>query len=216
MKKYLKYIVLAVFIVGVLLGVKYKWYAYLTEDNIVGLVNAFGIWGPMAYIVLYYFAILLFLPATVFTILAGALFGNLLGSVYVVIAATASAQTAFFIARWLGKDGAKKFSGGGNVFTNLIQKIDVQVSRNGFQAFFILRCLFLPYIPLSYAAGVVPRAKAKDFFFATFLTNMIFSPAFVYFGDQLSEGPKALILPVILIILVLSIPKIVKRFRKKS
>ncbi len=219
MKKYIKYAILFVAGIIIFLGYKYELHAYLTEENITAWIESFGHWGPLVYMVLYYVAILFFLPATVFTILAGLLFGKFWGSVYVVIAATLSAQTAFYITRYLGSDAAQKFSKDKRGMSALIEKIRNQCEKKcklyGFRTFFIMRCLFLPYIPLSYAAGLIKTAKASDFFFATLVTNMIFSPAFVYFGDQLSEGPKALILPVILIGLVLSMPRIVKKLRKE-
>ncbi len=69
---------------------------------------------------------------------------------------------------------------------------------------------------LSYAAGLVRTAKLKDFALATFLTNIIGSFSFVYFGSQLDAGWKALILPIGLILLTLLIPKIVKKYQKKD
>jgi uncharacterized membrane protein YdjX (TVP38/TMEM64 family) len=68
----------------------------------------------------------------------------------------------------------------------------------------------VPYIPASYAAGLIKEAKAKDHFFGTLVTNMIFSPAFVFFGDSLMKGPKALLLPAGLIVVVLLVPRIIK------
>ena len=64
----------------------------------------FGTWGPIAYILLYVVAMLLFLPGTPFTILAAFLFGSLWGFVTMVAATTLSAAVGFLIARYAAKE----------------------------------------------------------------------------------------------------------------
>lgn len=194
---------------------RYNLRQYLTPEQLETFINQFGVWAPLVFMLIYYVLVLLFVSAAAFTILAGILFGPLWGSIYVIVAATAAAQTAFFISRYFGKglDTSlleKKGIG------PLMSKIEKGCEKDGFKNFFIMRCLFLPYIPLSYAAGLIQKAKARDFFFATLFTNMIFTPAFVFFGDSLLKGPKALLLPVILIVLVLAVPRIIKKFQKNA
>ncbi len=186
--------------------------AFTSPENLKSTIESFGVFAPIVFIVIYYVLTLLFVSAALFTVLAGLLFGKLWGSIYVIIAATAAAQTAFYVSKNLGSDkvhALKQKKGIGS----LIKTLEEKCQKNGLRNFFILRCLFLPYAPLSYAAGMIKTAKARDFFIATLVTNMIFSPAFVFFGDSLLKGPKALILPAVLIVLVLLVPKIVKKFQ---
>jgi uncharacterized membrane protein YdjX (TVP38/TMEM64 family) len=185
----------------------------LTEETIRGFIEPFGMFAPVVFGVIYFVAVLFFLPASVFSILAGLIFGKLWGTVIVVIAATLAAAAAFGIARYFGKATAQKLCGKGKL-GKWITKIDDYVKEHGFQSFFIIRCLFLPYMPVSYAAGVVPAAKLRDFILGTFVTNIIFSFMFVYLGDNLLKGPKALILPLVLVVLALQVPKVLKRFKK--
>lgn len=207
-----KLVLLLILIAAILLYFFTPLKEYTSPAKITALVNATGPFGPIVFAAIYYVITLLFFSAAAFSVIAGTLFGNLWGTVIVVIAATLSAQSAFLIARALGAGVIEKLGTHGSSVTKLINYVQTGVKKNGFQFFFIMRCLFVPYIPASYAAGLVTEASAWQFFFATLLTNMIFSPAFVYLGDNLTNGPKALLLPVILIILVLSVPKILKKF----
>lgn len=186
--------------------------SFLQPASLKNFIAQFGYFAPVAFMALYYFLVLAFISAVALTVLAGILFGKIWGSIYVIIASTLAAQTAFFITRALGPeklDNLKEKKGIGP----LIKKVESQTSDHGFKSIFLLRCLFAPYMPLSYAAGMIKPLRARDFFFATFFTNLIFTPAFVFLGDSLLDGPKALILPLILVTLVLATPKIIKRIK---
>jgi uncharacterized membrane protein YdjX (TVP38/TMEM64 family) len=212
MKKLLK-ILLAIFAIFMVIFLvrEFQLLQYLNKESLETFLEPFGVFAPMVFMLIYYVITLLFVSATAFTIISGLLFGKLWGSVYVIIAASLSALTAFYISRYFGKDILEKLPEKG--VGKLIRTLNAKIEHNCFKSFFVMRSLFLPYIPLSYAAGLVKKANAKDFFLATLITNIIFTPAFTYLGDSLLEGPKALILPVILIVLVLLVPKIVKRFK---
>ncbi|NCP67755.1 TVP38/TMEM64 family protein [Candidatus Peregrinibacteria bacterium] len=188
---------------------------FLKPTNLKPFIDQFGILAPLVFMALYYGLILAFVSAAAFTIISGVLFGKIWGSIYVIIAATLAAQTAFLITKQLSDEklnGLKSKKGIGK----LIRIVEEKTQKNGFKSIFLLRCLFAPYIPLSYAAGMIKTLKARDFFFATLLTNMIFTPAFVFLGDSLLKGPKALILPLLMVILVLGIPQIIKYFKPEA
>ncbi len=195
------------------------WYLELHEaltqeniDRLTAFIRSTGIWAPLVFVMIYYLATLFFLSATVLTILSGLVFGAFWGSVLTVFAATAAAQTAFFLSRRFGGDITQKLGKNSGIVSSMTERIEKQLDQNGFQAFFTLRCLFLPYIPVSYAAGLIKKAKARDFFWATLITNAIITPIFVLFGDSLFKGPKALLISAGLIALVLMIPKLIKKF----
>jgi len=188
---------------------------FLKPTNLKPFIDQFGILAPLVFMALYYGLILAFVSAAAFTIISGVLFGKIWGSIYVIIAATLAAQTAFLITKQLSDEklnGLKSKKGIGK----LIRIVEEKTQKNGFKSIFLLRCLFAPYIPLSYAAGMIKTLKARDFFFATLLTNMIFTPAFVFLGDSLLKGPNALILPLLMVILVLGIPQIIKYFKPEA
>lgn len=185
---------------------------FIKVENLKNFIDQFGLLAPLVFIALYYGLVLAFVSAAAFSVLSGLLFGKVWGSIYVIIAATLAAQTAFVITRQISSEKLESLKQKKGIGT-LIKKIESKTENHGFKSIFLLRCLFAPYIPLSYAAGVIKTLKAKDFFFATLFTNFIFTPAFVFLGDSLLEGPKALILPVIMVTLVLLVPRIIKYFK---
>ncbi|MEX0655130.1 MAG: TVP38/TMEM64 family protein [Phycisphaeraceae bacterium] len=69
---------------------------------------AAGIWGPVAFILLYILFTVLMLPGSILTILAGALFGLLWGTVAVSIGSTLGVAAAFLIARYLARDAVAR------------------------------------------------------------------------------------------------------------
>lgn len=189
--------------------------SWITVENIRGFVDQFCIFAPLAYSLLYFIVVLALLPATVFSVVAGTLFGLFWGWVIVVTTATIAAAVAFLIGRYFGKDIAQKLARSDRV-GHWVQKLEDQVEHHGFQTFFIMRSLFVPYIIFSYAAGVVKTAKLRDFILATLLTNAINSFVFVFLGDSIGKGPLVIFVAVILIALALSVPKVLNRFSSKA
>src|SRR5437588_1759664 len=67
-------------------------------------IGNLGAWGPLLFIAIYIVASVLFIPASVLTLGAGALFGIVRGSLYVIIGATLGATAAFLVGRYLARD----------------------------------------------------------------------------------------------------------------
>src|SRR5262245_9365059 len=67
-------------------------------------IGKLGPWGPVIFIGLYVVATVLFVPGSVLTLGAGAVFGVALGSVCVSISATLGASAAFLVGRYLARD----------------------------------------------------------------------------------------------------------------
>ncbi len=177
------------------------------------ILAPFGIYAVFIFIILYIIAGLMFLPVSAFSIAAGVLFGTLYGLIIALIAATLTAGIAFIIARQF-QTLMPKFEAG--IIQKIHKKIETTVEKNTFETIFILRLLYLPYMPLSYAAGLVKTCKLTPFLTATFITNIAGSFVFVYLGNQLGKGWKALIIPAILIIASMLIPRITKIFVKQK
>lgn len=186
----------------------------LNQDNISNFIKWTGMYWPLVFMLIYTVSILFLLPATIFTILWWALFGLYWGTIYVVISATLWGWIGFYISRANFKD--KEFSSKNKIINEIITKIKSYSKKNWFQSILILRLLYLPYMPVSYAAWLIKELKFNDFIIATFVTNIISSFIFVLLWDQLKNGPKALIVPVILIVVSLFIPKIIWVLEKKK
>src|SRR5215510_13019028 len=67
-------------------------------------IGKLGAWGPVIFIGIYIVAAVLFIPGSVLTLGAGALFGVVRGSVWVSISATLGATAAFLVGRYLARD----------------------------------------------------------------------------------------------------------------
>lgn len=186
----------------------------LHQDNISNIIKSSGMFWPLVFMFIYTISILLFLPATIFTILWWALFGLYLGTLYVVIAATIWWWIGFYISRLNFKD--KDFNSKNKIIKELITKIKSYSQNNWFQSILILRLLYLPYMPVSFAAWLIKELTFKNFILATLVTNIVVSFIFVLLWDQLKNWPQALILPVVLIVLSLFIPKIIWILEKKK
>src|SRR5215467_1161294 len=67
-------------------------------------IGKLGPWGPVIFVGLYVVATVLFVPGSVLTLGAGAVFGVVLGSVCVSISATLGATASFLVGRYLARD----------------------------------------------------------------------------------------------------------------
>lgn len=185
-------------------------YSWFSDENIKNFISGFGIWAPVVFWFTNFFAALIFVPITMFSLVCGALFGKFTGTCLIASSSTLAAIFAFFIGR---RFETFLFTSliRGNKLNNWICKIESLIHKNGFQSFFIIRNIPHPFILLSYAAGLVKTTKFKDFALATFLVLVIRGFAFVYLGDSILKGPKALIIPVILIIGITIFSIIIKK-----
>lgn len=80
----------------------------LPTERLLGVVQVWidglGLWGPLALGAIYILAALLFVPGSLLTLAAGAIYGLLLGTLIVSLASTTAAALAFLIARHAARD----------------------------------------------------------------------------------------------------------------
>ena len=118
-----------------------------------------GAWGPVAFIAGYSIAPVIFAPAFLLTIAAGAIFGFVKGVVYVMIGATIGATLAFLTGRYL----ARQFVEGLLDREPRLRIIDRAVERHGFRLVALLRMSpAVPFVLLNYALGL-SRVKLLDY-----------------------------------------------------
>lgn len=122
-------------------------------------IQNLGLVGAIAFIFLYIIATVASLPGSILTLGAGAIFGVVLGSLYVFVGATLGATLAFLIGRYLARGWvAKKIEGNKN-FT----AIDKAVEKEGFKIVSLTRLSPLfPFILLNYAYGIT-GVTLKDY-----------------------------------------------------
>ena len=140
-------------------------------------VASLGAWGPLAFIAGYSIAPVIFAPAFLLTIAAGAIFGFVRGVLYVMIGATIGATLAFLVGRYL----ARHFVEGLLTREPRLALIDRAVERHGFRLVALLRMSpAVPYVLLNYALGL-SRVRLLDYVAAS-IGMLPVVAAYVYSG----------------------------------
>ena len=140
-------------------------------------VETLGVWGPLVFIAGYALATVAFIPGSVLTLAAGAIFGLLNGIVYVFIAATLGSCLAFLVARHLAREAIERKLAD----TPRFAAIDRAVSAQGRKIVFLLRLSpVFPFNLLNYALGLT-KVRFVDYAIAAFgmLPGTIL---YVYYG----------------------------------
>ena len=99
----LKWVLYVIAGVALVLALKYLHVQDLLKAALDWIAKL-GPWGPVIFVCLYIVATVLFVPGSVLTLGAGAVFGVVLGSVCVSISATLGATAAFLVGRYLARD----------------------------------------------------------------------------------------------------------------
>ncbi len=127
-------------------------------------IEHLGVWGPVAFIVTYNLATVLFIPGSVLTLGGGVIFGLWWGSIYVFVAATLGATFAFLIGRYLSRDRVVEYMESHPKF----KALDRAVSQQGLKIVFLTRlCPLLPFNLLNYALGIT-QVSLKDYILGSF------------------------------------------------
>lgn len=129
----------------------------LPFDQAIGAANRWiaglGWWGPVVLGLAYVIATILFVPGTILTLAAGALFGLGLGMVTVSLGSTAGAACAFLIARYGARDRVAAIADRNPKFG----AIDRAIGEGGWKIVALLR--LSPAIPFNlqnYLYGLTP------------------------------------------------------------
>ncbi|HUZ07426.1 MAG TPA: TVP38/TMEM64 family protein [Candidatus Paceibacterota bacterium] len=142
-------------------------------------VGQLGPWGPVIFIAIYVVATVLFIPGSVLTLGAGALFGVAWGSVYVSIGSTLGATAAFLVGRYLARDAiAKKIEGNARFVA-----IDKAVAKEGWKIVGLTRLSpVFPFTLLNYAFGLT-KVKLSHYVLASWIGMMPGTIMYVYIGS---------------------------------
>lgn len=142
-------------------------------------VASLGIWGPIAFIVLYNLATVLFIPGSLITLGAGFIFGVFWGTIYVSIGSILGATFAFLIGRYLARDWVTQKLEGNQKF----KAIDEAVAQEGWKIVGLTRLSpIFPFNLLNYAFGLT-KVSLKDYFFASWVGMFPGTVLYVYVGS---------------------------------
>jgi uncharacterized membrane protein YdjX (TVP38/TMEM64 family) len=164
-------------------------------DLLVMRIRELGILGPMLVIGLMVLAIVFNpLPSAPIALAAGAVYGHVVGTIYIVTGAGVGAIIAFAIARFAGHELARKFLG-----ENL--SLGRLGSQNALTTIvFVSRLIpFMSFDLVSYAAGLT-AIKLWRFALATLLGLMPVSFILAHMGSEIVESSHGDVIVIILII----------------
>jgi uncharacterized membrane protein YdjX (TVP38/TMEM64 family) len=126
-------------------------------------VDGLGFWGPAVFMLGYLVAVVAFVPASLLTVGAGAIFGIVHGVIYVFVAATLGSCLAFLVSRHLARSAIEKRLAGKPKFS----AIDRAVAAEGLKIVFLLRLTpVVPFNLLNYALGLT-RVRFADYAIAS-------------------------------------------------
>lgn len=156
-------------------------------QNALEITAALGALGWVLFVLLYAFACVAFLPVSVLTLGAGAVFGVPLGFALVLLGASLGACASFLIGRhWIRTWVEKKIA-----HRPIFSAIDAAVSVEGWRIVILTRLTPLfPFAIQNFAYGIT-RVKFREYALASFLGMSPGTFLFVYIGNAAAVALKA-------------------------
>lgn len=179
------------------------------------LVASAGATAPLLFILGYAVATVFFMPGSVLTLAAGALFGPVAGAFYSLTGATLGATLAFLVARFLAGAWVARKAGGR--LRDFVQGVEAEGWR--FVAFVRLVPLF-PFNLVNYALGLT-RIPLVQYVLASYLCMLPGALAYAYLGfagREAATGGEGLLQKGLIALALLAtaafLPKLVMRLRR--
>lgn len=170
----------AVVLLAALLEWRFELSALFRAAAIEERLELLGPLAPAAFVLVMAATVVLPVPTFPLDVLAGRLFGPVLGTLYAVTGATLGSMVSFQLARWLGRDLVSRFLRGHiNFCTECSDKLLTKVV-------FLARLIpAVSFDVVSYGAGLT-RMSLGRFAAASFLGMLPLTFAYVSFGPLLS------------------------------
>jgi uncharacterized membrane protein YdjX (TVP38/TMEM64 family) len=150
----------------------------LLKDTL-GWVRGLGPAGPLIFLGIYIVATVLFLPGSILSLGAGALFGVVKGSIIVSLSSTLGATCAFLVGRYLARGWVEAKIEGNPKF----EAIDASVAREGWKIVGLTRLSpAFPFNLLNYAFGIT-KVSLRDYVIASWVGMLPGTILYVYIGS---------------------------------
>ncbi len=154
----------------------------------ISSIRELGFAGVALFVGVYIAACILFIPGSILTLGAGALYGVVGGSICVSVASTLGATSAFLIGRYLIRDRITARVADDRRF----QAIGVAVAKGGWRVVGLTRLSpLLPFNLLNYAFGLT-QVSLRDYVLASWIGMIPGTVMYVYLGaaggDLLTSG----------------------------
>lgn len=139
----------------------------------------FGIRGALLFVLAYVMATVSFVPGSLLTLGAGAIFGVWFGSVVVSAGSTIGAACAFLTGRYFARDWVAKKIAGNEKF----KAVDDAVAADGFKMTLLVRLSpVFPFNLINYAFGLT-KVRFRDYVLASWIGMMPGTVMYVYLGS---------------------------------
>ena len=169
----------AILVVGVLIAAGTVLDVQPRLQALLEAIEGLGSVGYMVFICAYMLACILFIPGSVLTLGAGAVYGVVIGSVLVSVASTLGATAAFLVGRYLARDWVAGKIAGSEKF----KAVDNAVGTEGWKIVVLTRLSpVFPFALLNYAYGLT-KVRLRDFFFASWIGMLPGTIMYVYVGS---------------------------------
>lgn len=145
-------------------------------------VDSLGVWGPIVFIIAYALGAIAFVPGSLLTLAAGAIFGLGWGVLLVFLAAVLGSSAAFLVSRYVARNTIERRLSSNAKFTAIDRAVGVQ----GRKIVFLLRLSpVFPFNLLNYGLGLTK---------VSFVDYVIASPGmlpgtvlYVYYGKLVGD-----------------------------
>ena len=182
--------------------------SFFAPEHIEALLEAVGPLAPLLYmLIMAATAVFVPIPGPPLYVIAGALFGPFLGTVYAVAGSVAGAAVAFLLARFLGRDYVESLVGKHVIICcecseGLLTKI----------VFFSRLLPIISFDVISYGAGLT-RMRLRSFTLATIFGFIPMTFLYHTFGSVLTAGtPAAVTLGLLIVAALFALPYVLRRY----
>jgi uncharacterized membrane protein YdjX (TVP38/TMEM64 family) len=145
-------------------------------------LSGLGGWAPPAFLLGYVLATVAFVPGSILTLAAGALFGLWKGTLLAFVAATLGAAAAFLVSRYLAREFVQRRLSG----DHRTAAIDRAIGQHGRKLVFLLRLSpVFPFNLLNYVLGLT-TVRFTDYLIAS-LGMLPGTFLYVYIGKAVGD-----------------------------
>jgi len=149
-----------------------------------GWIEALGALGPIVFIFIYTVAVVAALPGSAITIIAGAIFGSVLGVIVVSIASTLGAALAFLVGRYFARDAIAKWLSKRERF----KKLDDLTEKHGAVIVALVRIVpIFPFNIVNYGFGLT-RVRFWTYVFWSWVCMLPGTVLYVVGTDAISQA----------------------------
>ncbi len=169
---------------------------YFDFKNFRYFILSYGDFAALCFVLIFSLKpILVFVPTSILSIIAGSIFGPFTGLCLCMISSFFSSTLAFFLARFLGKPFVDKTIGGKAL------KLDENIGENGLIIILLMRLsIIFPFDALSYACGL-SKMKYRDYILGTMIGILPEITVYSFMGNSIRHPFSVkFLLPILLVV----------------